>query len=39
MESVYKVIKAPSWVAWVQRPGGLIKMEGRTSAFKVESIS
>ncbi len=27
-----------SWMAWVQRPSGLIKMEGSASAFKVESV-
>ena len=24
----------PSWMAWVQRPSGLIKLEGSASAFK-----
>ena len=35
----------PSWKAWVQRPRGLIKMEGSVSAFsgnyfvKVENVA
>ncbi len=35
----------PSWMAWVQRPSGLIKMQGSTSALreatliKVENVS
>ena len=29
----------PSWMAWVQRPSGLIKMEGSGSTFKVENVS
>jgi hypothetical protein len=35
----------PSWKAWVQRPSGLIKMEGSASAFnssylvKVENVA
>jgi hypothetical protein len=24
----------PSWMAWVQRPSGLIKVEGSASAFR-----
>ncbi len=24
----------PSWMAWVQRPSGLIKVEGSTSALR-----
>ena len=28
-----KVIKMPSWMAWVQRPSGLIKVEGSASDF------
>ncbi len=28
-----------SWILWVQRPSGLIKMEGRASAFRVANIS
>jgi hypothetical protein len=27
IESITKVIKMPSWKAWVQRPSGLIKEE------------
>ncbi len=26
-------------MAWVQRPSGLIKIEGTTTAFKVENVS
>jgi hypothetical protein len=30
----------PSWMAWVQRPSGLIKMEGSASALiKVKNVS
>ncbi len=36
MEKYTKVIKKPRWMAWVQRPIGLIKMEGSTSAFNLE---
>ncbi len=28
-----KVIKMPSWMAWVQRPSCQIKVEGSTRAF------
>ncbi len=34
-----KVIKMPSWMAWVQRPSGLIKMDRSGSAFRVENVS
>ena len=33
-----KVYQMPSWMAWVQRPSGLIKMEGSTSTFKEGSF-
>jgi hypothetical protein len=36
MEEYTKVIKKPRWMAWVQRPIGLIKMELSTSSFKLE---
>ncbi len=29
----------PSWISWVQRPRGLIKMEGSTSTFKAKNVS
>ncbi len=29
-----KVIKMPGWMAWVQRPSGLVKAEGSTSALR-----
>jgi hypothetical protein len=32
------VIKAPSWMAWVQRPGGLIKSGRKCKGFKREYI-
>jgi hypothetical protein len=34
-----KVIKMPSWKAWVKRQSGLIKSGGSASAFKVMSVS
>jgi hypothetical protein len=29
----------PSWMAWVQRPRGLIKMEGSATVSKVDNVS
>jgi hypothetical protein len=34
-----KVIKMPRWIAWVQKPSGLIKTEGSTSTFKAKNVS
>ncbi len=34
-EGVYKVIKMPSWKAWVERYFSLIKEGGRAQALKV----
>jgi hypothetical protein len=34
-----KVIKMLSWIAWVQRPSGIIKTEGSTSTFKAKNVS
>ncbi len=35
IESIYKSYwNAKSWMAWVQRPNGLIKVDGNSSAFK-----
>ncbi len=34
MESNTKVIKMPSWMAWVQRQSGLIKSGGKHKCIK-----
>jgi hypothetical protein len=34
MENKYKCNKMPIKLAWIKRPGGLIKVEGNTSTFK-----
>jgi hypothetical protein len=33
-ETISYINKMPSWMAWVQKPNGLIKVEGSASAFK-----